>query len=336
MAHTKPIVFSGIQPSGDLHLGNYIGAIRNWVAGQTQFDNIFCVVDLHAITVYQHPEVLRAKIRETVGVLLACGIDPAQSLLFIQSHVTAHTALAWVLNCLTPVGWLERMTQYKDKAAKQESVGLGLLDYPVLMAADILLYQTQFVPVGDDQRQHLELTRDIAGRFNHLYGETFRLPDMLIPPVGARIMGLDEPTAKMSKSTNRPYHAVGILDPPDTIMAVMHRAVTDSGREIAFGDDPAKAGVTNLLTIYQALSGHSRQTIEAHFAGKGYGDLKREVAEVVIDTLRPIQQRYKAFMDDPATLDGVLRAGAAAARQRAVPMLDTVKERVGFLPPHAL
>ncbi len=336
MTHTKPIVFSGIQPSGDLHLGNYIGAIRNWVAGQTQFDNIFCVVDLHAITVYQHPEVLRTKIRETVGVLLACGIDPAQSLLFIQSHVTAHTTLAWVLNCLTPVGWLERMTQYKDKAAKQDSVGMGLLDYPVLMAADILLYQTQFVPVGEDQRQHLELTRDIAGRFNHLYGETFILPEMLIPPVGARIMGLDEPTAKMSKSTNRPYHAVGILDPPDTIMAVMRRAVTDSGREIAFSDDPAKAGVTNLLTIYQALSGHSRQTIEAHFAGKGYGDLKREVAEVVIDTLRPIQQRYKAFMDDPATLDDVLRAGAEAARQRAAPMLGTVKERVGFLPPHAL
>jgi tryptophanyl-tRNA synthetase len=336
MIHAKPIVFSGIQPSGDLHLGNYIGAIRNWVAGQTQFDNIFCVVDLHAITVYQHPEVLRAKIRETVGVLLACGIDPAQSLLFIQSHVTAHTALAWVLNCLTPVGWLERMTQYKDKAANQDSVGMGLLAYPVLMAADILLYQTQFVPVGEDQRQHLELTRDIAGRFNYLYGETFVVPDMLIPPVGARIMGLDEPTAKMSKSTNRPYHAVGILDPPDTIMAVMRRAVTDSGREIAFSDDPAKAGVTNLLTIYQALSGHSRQTIEAHFAVKGYGDLKREVAEVVIDTLRPIQQRYQAFMDDPATLDDVLRAGAEAARQRAAPMLDTVKERVGFLPPHAL
>ncbi len=310
MTHAKPIVFSGIQPSGDLHLGNYIGAIRNWVAGQTQFDNIFCVVDLHAITVYQHPEVLRAKIRETVGVLLACGI--------------------------TPVGWLERMTQYKDKAAKQDSVGMGLLAYPVLMAADILLYQTQFVPVGEDQRQHLELTRDIAGRFNYLYGETFVVPDMLIPPVGARIMGLDEPTAKMSKSTNRPYHAVGILDPPDTIMAVMRRAVTDSGREIAFSDDPAKAGVTNLLTIYQALSGHSRETIEAHFAGKGYGDLKREVAEVVIDTLRPIQQRYQAFMDDPATFDDVLRAGAEAARQRAAPMLDTVKERVGFLPPHAL
>jgi tryptophanyl-tRNA synthetase len=333
MTHTKPIVFSGIQPSGDLHLGNYIGAIRNWVAGQAQFDNIFCVVDLHAITVYQHPEALRTKIRETVGVLLACGIEPAQSLLFRQSHVTAHTELAWVLNCITPVGWLERMTQYKDKAAKQESVGMGLLDYPVLMAADILLYQTQFVPVGEDQRQHLELTRDIVGRFNHLYGETFVLPELLIPPVGARIMGLDDPTAKMSKMfTNRPYHAVGILDAPDTIMAVMRRAVTDSGREIVFSEDPAKAGVMNLLTIYQALSGQSRETIEAHFAGKGYGDLKREVAEVVIETLRPIQQRYQALTDDPATLDDVLQTGAEEARQRAAPMLRTAKERVGFLP----
>ena len=332
MTHTKPIVFSGIQPSGDLHLGNYIGAIRNWVAGQAQFDNIFCVVDLHAITVYQHPQVLRTKIRETVGVLLACGIDPAQSLLFRQSHVTAHAELAWVLNCVTPVGWLERMTQYKDKAAKQESVGMGLLDYPVLMAADILLYQTQFVPVGEDQRQHLELTRDIVGRFNYLYGETFVLPELLIPPVGARIMGLDDPTAKMSKSTDRPYHAIAMLDTPDTIMAVMRRAVTDSGREIVFSDDPAKAGVMNLLTIYQALSGQSRETIEAHFAGKGYGDLKREVAEVVIETLRPIQQRYQALTDDPATLDDVLQTGAEEARQRAAPMLRTAKERVGFLP----
>jgi tryptophanyl-tRNA synthetase len=290
---------------------------------------------LHAITVYQPPEMLRTKIRETVGVLLACGIDPAQSLLFIQSHVTAHTTLAWVLNCLAPVGWLERMTQYKDKAAKQESVGLGLLAYPVLMAADILLYQTQFVPVGEDQRQHLELTRDLAGRFNHLYGETFILPEMLIPPVGARIMGLDDPTVKMSKSTNRLYHAVGILDPPDTIMAVMRWAVTDSGREIAFSDDPAKAGVTNLLTIYQALSGHSRQTIEAHFAGKGYGDLKHEVAEVVIDTLRPIQ----TYRKNKATFHAVPPARGASAplpsTRRCLPAARQRLPRATAFPPPA-
>src|SRR5918912_250261 len=266
MMQSKPVVFSGIQPSGQLHLGNYLGAIRNWVAQQQQADNIFCVVDLHALTVYQDPESLRAKIRETVALLLACGIDPDQSLLFVQSHVPAHAELAWVLNCVTPVGWLERMTQYKEKAAQQTSVSTGLLDYPVLQAADILLYQTHQVPVGEDQRQHLELTRDIAGRFNHLYGETFVLPDIRIPPVGARIMGLDD---------------------PDTVWASLRRAVTDSGREMRFSAAPAKAGVTNLLTIYQALSGQSQQQIEAHFAGKGYGDLKRAVADLVIMTLGP-------------------------------------------------
>ena len=331
MRQAKSIVFSGIQPSGNLHLGNYIGAIRNWVVSQAQYDNIFCVVDLHALTVYQDPQILRAQIRETVGVLLACGIDPTQSLLFAQSHVSAHAELAWLLNCVTPVGWLERMTQYKDKAQKQESVSTGLLDYPVLMAADILLYQTQLVPVGEDQRQHLELTRDIAGRFNHLYGDTFVVPDSLIPPVGARIMGLDDPTTKMSKSTPQPYHAIGILDAPETIMATLRRAVTDSGHEIVFSEVPAKAGVTNLLTIYQALSGHTREVIEAHFASKGYSDLKREVAEVIIDTLCPIQQRYKTFIEDPATLDQLIQTGAETARQRAAPMLRTVKERLGLL-----
>jgi tryptophanyl-tRNA synthetase len=331
MTQSKPVVFSGIQPSGRLHLGNYLGAIRNWVAQQQQADNIFCVVDLHALTVYQDPESLRAQIRETVGLLLACGIDPAQSLLFLQSHVPAHAELAWVLNCVTPVGWLERMTQYKEKAAHQTSVSTGLLDYPVLQAADILLYQTNYVPVGEDQRQHLELTRDIAGRFNHLYGETFVLPDIRIPPVGARIMGLDDPAVKMSKSIQRPYHAVGLLDDADTIWASIRRAVTDTGREIRFGTAPAKAGVTNLLTIYQALSGQSPPQIETHFAGKGYGELKREVADLIIMTLSPIQERYYALVDDPDTLDALVRQGADAARQRAAVPLRTVKERVGLL-----
>jgi tryptophanyl-tRNA synthetase len=334
MPQPHPVVFSGIQPSGGLHLGNYIGAIRNWVAAQPQADNIFCIVDLHALTVYQEPAMLRRQIRETTGLLLACGIDPAQSLLFVQSQVTAHAQLAWILNCITPVGWLERMTQYKVKAAQQPSVSTGLLDYPVLQAADILLYQTQQVPVGEDQRQHIELTRDIASRFNHLYGETFVLPEGCIPSVGARIMGLDDPTVKMSKSMQRPYHAIGLLDDAETIRASIQRAVTDSGREVCFSEDPAKAGVTNLLTIYQALSATSREEIERHFAGKGYGELKREVADLVIATLRPVQQRYDTLMDDPATLDTLLQQGAHAARERAEIMLRTVKERIGLvLPP---
>jgi len=313
-----------------LSLGNYIGAIRNWVAQQQQADNIFCVVDLHALTVYQEPEILRAKIRETVGLLLACGIDPAQSLLFVQSHVPAHAELAWVLNCVTPVRWLEWMTQYKEKAAPQTSVSTGLLDYPVLQATDILLSQSQQVPVGEDQRQQLELTRDIAGRFNRLYGETFVLPNILIPSIGARIMGLDDPTAKMSKSSQRPYHAVGLLDDADIIRASIRRAITDAGREIRFSTAPAKAGVTNLLTIYQALSGQSQQQIETHFAGKDYCELQRTVADLVIMTLGPIQERYYALMDDQTALDALLQKGVDTAREGAAVTLRTAKERVGL------
>lgn len=329
----KKIVFSGIQPSGGLHLGNYLGAIKRWAAGQDQYDSIFCVVDLHAITVPQDPATLRANIRELTGLLVACGIDPERSVLFVQSHVTAHAELAWILNCVTPLGWLERMTQYKEKAAKQESVGTGLLDYPVLQAADILLYQAHLVPVGEDQRQHVELTRDIAGRFNYLYGETFVLPEALIAKAGARIMALDNPTSKMSKSTAKRYHAIGILDDPDEIRATVRRAVTDGGHEIVFSDDPEKAGVNNLLSIYQLLSGQSEQEIEDHFAGKGYGDLKREVAEIVVEALRPIQRRYQELADDPAAIDDILKAGAEEARRRSAPTLQLVKERVGFLLP---
>lgn len=330
----KKTVFSGIQPSGNLHLGNYLGAIQRWVADQDKYDSIFCIVDMHAITVPQDPDVLRAQTRELAGLLLACGIDPERSVLFVQSHVTAHAELAWILNCVTPVGWLERMTQYKEKAAKQESVGTGLLDYPVLQAADILLYQTHVVPVGEDQRQHVELTRDIAGRFNYLYGETFVLPEVLIAKTGAKIMGLDDPTSKMSKSTDKRYHAARLLDDPDEIQTAIKRAVTDSGREIIFSDDPEKAGVNNLLTIHQTLTGQSEQAIEDHFADKGYGDLKREVAEVVVEALRPIQRRYQELAEDPATIDGILEAGAEEARRRSAPTLRAVKERVGFLLPN--
>ncbi len=329
----RKIVFSGIQPTGDFHLGNYIGAVKRWVADQALHDNIFCIVDLHAITLYQDPNVLRAKIRQAAGVLLACGIDPQKSLLFVQSQVSAHPELTWLLNCVTPIGWLERMTQYKDKAAKQESVSTGLLDYPVLMASDILLYQTDYVPVGEDQKQHIELTRDIAQRFNNLYGETFALPEGIFPKVGARIMGLDDPTVKMSKSiaTDQKHHAVGLLDSPDQVWSVLKRATTDSGKEIVFSDAPSKAGVNNLLTIYQALTDQTQIEIEKHFEGKLYGALKREVADVIIETLAPIQTRYNELMQDARALDAILQSSAEQAAARAAPTLRKAKEHMGFV-----
>ena len=328
----RKIVFSGIQPSGDLHLGNYLGAISRWVAHQDTYDSVICVVDLHAITVPQDPETLRTQTRELFCMLMACGIDPNRTLLFVQSHVTAHAELAWILNCVTPLGWLERMIQFKDKSSKQESVLTGLLDYPVLQAADILLYQAHLVPVGEDQRQHIELTRDIAGRFNHLYGETFTLPEPFIAETGARIMSLDDPTAKMSKSTDRRYHAISLLDEPDAIMATVKRAVTDSGREIVFSDDPEKAGVQNLLTIYQLMSGQTPAEAENHFStARGYGDLKREVAEVVIEKLKPIRNRYDELINDRAELDRLIQAGTETAMERSAPTLEAAKTNIGFL-----
>lgn len=331
----KKIVFSGIQPTGKLHLGNYLGAIKHWATDQDTNRGIFCIVDLHAITIYQKPDTLRTQTRELAGLLLACGIDPQKSLLFVQSHVSAHAELAWILNCIAPVGWLERMTQYKDKSAKQESVSTGLLDYPVLQAADILLYQTHYVPVGEDQRQHIELTRDIAQRFNYLYGEFFTIPEGTIPKVGAKIVGLDDPSIKMSKSvavTNR-FHAVGLLDTPDEIWSTMKRATTDSGQEIIFSDKPEKAGVNNLLTIYQAFSGQTKEEIESHFVGKYYSVLKREVADVLIESLKPIQERYNQFLADPALLDSILKAAADEARQAAEITLQKIKYAVGFTLP---
>lgn len=328
----KKIVFSGIQPTGDFHIGNYLGAIKHWVDDQDVYDSIFCIVDMHAITVYQEPQVLRAKIRQAAGVLLACGIDPNKSLLFVQSHVHAHAELAWILNCVTPVGWLERMTQYKDKSAKQESVSTGLLDYPVLQAADILLYQADYVPVGEDQRQHIELTRDVSQRFNYVYGETFNMPDGLIPKVGAKIMGFDDPAAKMSKSTatDHKYHAVGLLDTPDRVWNVLKRATTDSGKEIEFSDDTAKSGVNNLLVVYQAFTGQTREAIQATFEGKLYGALKRNVADVIIEALKPIQERYNEYMQDPTVLDSILKQSAERATERSAPTLNLAMERVGF------
>ncbi|MCC7206526.1 MAG: tryptophan--tRNA ligase, partial [Anaerolineae bacterium] len=285
-----PRIFSGIQPSGNLHIGNYLGALKQWVQLQTEYECFYCVVDLHAITVQQDPAQLREATLRNAAIYLAAGIDQKYSTVFVQSHVSAHADLAWILGCFTPMGWLNRMTQFKDKAAKQqaESVSAGLFTYPTLMAADILLYQADLVPVGDDQKQHLELTRDLAQRFNSLYGETFTLPDAFIPKAGARIMGLDEPTAKMSKSDNSDLHAVDILDTPDRIRKKVMRAVTDSGREIRFSTEPERAGVNNLLTIYQAFTGETREAIESRFEGKGYGDLKKAVAEATVEGLRPV------------------------------------------------
>jgi len=326
----KKRVFSGIQPTGNIHIGNYIGATRRWAAMQDDYDNIFCVVDLHAITLPQDPKVLQAKTREVTGLLLAAGIDPQRSIVFVQSHVHEHSELAWILNCFIPMGWMQRMTQYKEKASKQkgEQVSVGLFDYPALMAADILLYRTDVVPVGEDQKQHVELARDAAQRFNNIYGETFVLPEPQIGEIGARIMGLDDPTRKMSKSDEGPNHAIALLDPPDTIRKKIMRATTDSNTTVVF--DESRPGIYNLLTIYQIFTGKGKKEVEAQFAGKGYGDFKKALAEVVIEGLHPLQERHNKVMSDKGYLDTILAEGAAKARPLATKMLAEVKKRVGL------
>lgn len=332
----KKRVFSGIQPSGSITIGNYLGAIKNWVDGQAEKENFFCIVDLHSLTVPQDPTELRTQTRSLAAVLLAAGIDPQKSTLFIQSHVPAHTEGCWLLNCITPLGWLQRMTQFKDKSARQESVLIGLLDYPVLMAGDIIFYDADEVPVGDDQKQHVELTRDIALRFNSLYDqEFFVVPQPVIPKAGARVMGLDDPTNKMSKSyAHIRGHSVGMLDDPKEIMRSFKRAKTDSGNEIAFSDDPEKAGVNNLLGIYKAVTGKSEAEVEADFAdARGYGDLKVGVAEVVIEMLAPLQERYDRLMADPAELDRILTIGAERATAVSQPKVDKMKEIMGLVLP---
>ena len=330
----RPRVFSGIQPSGMLHIGNYLGAIRRWVSDQDRKDNYFCIVDMHAITLYQDPAPLRQRTRELAALYLAAGLDPHQCTIFVQSHVPAHAECCWILNCVTPVGWLERMTQFKIKAAARDSVSTGLLDYPVLQAADILLYDTDQVPVGEDQKQHVELARDIAARFNRLYGETFVVPTAVIPESGARIRALNDPTRKMSKSeAHIPDHAICLTDEPDAIRAAIRHAVTDTGREIAFSDDPKKAGINNLLEIYELLTGQSRPQIEVHFDGQGYAALKQELSEVVIEALRPIREGYRARISDRAELDRILALGAERAGTVARRKVEQVKERVGFIVP---
>ena len=334
-AAAKKRVLSGIQPSGDVQLGNYLGAIKGWVERQSDKENFFCIVDLHALTALQDPDELRQQTRSLAAMLFAAGLDPDQCAVFIQSHVTAHAEACWVLNCVTPVGWLERMTQYKDKAGGRESVSTGLLDYPVLMAGDILLYDAHEVPVGDDQRQHVELTRDIAQRFNHQFGETFVVPEAVIPQIGARVMGLNDPTVKMSKSfAHIRGHAVRMLDDPAEIERTFKRAVTDSGNEIRFSDDPERAGVNNLLGIYKVITGRSEAESEADFASaRGYGDLKARVAEVVIEELAPIRERYYELMDDVAELDRLLARGAEQARAVAGAKMDVIRSRVGLTAP---
>jgi tryptophanyl-tRNA synthetase len=326
----KKRVFSGIQPTGDIHIGNYLAAIKHWVAMQDTYDNVFCIVDLHAITVPQDPKVLNAKIREVSGLLLAAGIDPARSILYVLSHISAHSELAWLLNCFIPMGWMQRMTQFKEKTQKQnaEQVSVGLFDYPSLMAADILLYNTDTVPVGEDQKQHVELTRDTAQRFNSIYGDTFTLPEPMIPDVGARIMGLDDPTKKMSKSEAASGHAINLLDPPDLIRKKIMRATTDSGREVRF--DESRPGIFNLLTIYQLFTGEESRDIEARFEGKGYGDFKKALAEVVVEGLRPLQERYHQLADEPGRIDAILKEGADKARPIAGDTLARVRQRIGL------
>ena len=329
---SKKRVLSGIQPTGGLHLGNYLGAIKHWVEGQESKENYICIVDLHAITMHQDPAELRDNTRRMAALLIAAGIDPSRSTLFVQSHVRAHAEGCWLLACVTPLGWLERMTQYKDKSSKQQTILAGLLTYPVLQAVDILLYDPDEVPVGEDQRQHVELTRDIAQRFNSLYGETFKLPEPTIPKVAARVMGLDDPTAKMSKSAPGSGHSVRLDDDEKQIRNAFKRAVTDSGREIEFSDDPDKAGVNNLLGIYRATTGKSSDEVLADFAGAaGYGDLKQAVADVVVEALAPIRARYLELMEDPAELDRLMAQGAARASEQAEAKLIQIKQRMGLL-----
>jgi tryptophanyl-tRNA synthetase len=323
-------VFSGIQPSGTSHLGTYLGALKNWVSLQDGYESYFCIVDLHAITVPQDPKVLRHNVREMAAIFLAVSLDPERSVIFRQSRVSEHTELGWLLNCIARVGELSRMTQFKDKTQRggTEGASVGLYDYPVLQAADILLYNAHLVPVGEDQRQHLELTRTLARRFNGLYGETFVVPEPMILKTGARVMALDDPTAKMSKSSPTPAGYVALLDEPDVIRRKIRRAKTDSGTEVVAS--PEKPAITNLLGIYAGLTGRAVPEIEEQYRGKGYGDFKKDLAEVVVEALSPIRERALELMDDPRELDEVLEAGAEKARGVARSTLHDAWAKLGL------
>lgn len=332
---SKPIIFSGIQPSGELSVGNYIGSLRNWVKLQDDYDCIYCVVNEHAITVRQDPKELLERSYNTLAIFMAAGVDPKKSTIFLQSHVPAHCQLSWVLNCYTQVGELNRMTQYKDKSKRYaDNVTAGLFDYPVLMAADILLYQANLVPVGDDQKQHIEITRDIATRFNNIYGDTFVLPEGFFPKAGARVMSLQEPTKKMSKSDENDNNVVRILEDPKKIIKKLKRAVTDSDNPpvIAYDWDK-KPGVSNLLEIMSACTGTSIEDLVEKYKGQMYGTFKCDVADSMVALLEPIQNRYKELRADEGYLNEVLREGALKASERAQKTLDDVYRKVGFVLP---
>lgn len=329
-AENKKVIFSGIQPSGDLTLGNYLGALKNWVKLQDQYECYYCIVDLHAITVRQEPKNLRAKTLELLAIYVAAGIDPDKNTLFIQSHVPAHSEAQWLLNCNSYIGELSRMTQFKDKSAKYTNVSAGLLNYPVLMAVDILLYQTDLVPVGGDQKQHLELTRDLGQRFNGAYSETFKIPEPYIPPTGARIMDLQEPTKKMSKSTENPNGCIYILDPPEVIRKKVARAVTDSLGVVKYSDE--QPGVQNLMSILGAITGLSNDEIQKKYEGKGYGDFKKDVAEAIVAELSPLQEKVKELLSDKKKLEEIYSKGAQKANYVANKTLRKMQKKIGFIP----
>jgi tryptophanyl-tRNA synthetase len=324
-------IFSGIQPTGDKHIGNYIGAIRQYVAYQEQGDAFICVVDLHSITVAHDPEELRESTLSVAALLFASGLDPERSTVFVQSHVPAHPEAAWLLGSVTSFGELRRMTQFKDKSDQQEFVSAGLFTYPVLQAADILLYQTDVVPIGEDQRQHVELTRDVAERFNTRFGETFRLPEAVFPEVGAKIMDLQEPDRKMSTTGGTPQGTVLVLDPPDVILKKLRSAVTDSGREVV--RSPEKAGITNLIEIMSVATGEPPEAIEARYDGEGYGAFKQEVGEAVVALFEPVRGRYEELRADDAELGRLIQRGAEKAREASMPTLKAMYERMGFARP---
>lgn len=335
MVSARPRIFSGMQPTSDsLHLGNYLGALTQWVALQDAYDALYCVVDLHALTVAPDPALLRERTRRTAAQYLAAGVDPERSILFVQSHVAEHAELSWLLSCVTGFGEAGRMTQFKDKSAKHGAEGttVGLFTYPILMAADILLYDTALVPVGEDQRQHLELTRDLAQRLNSRFGDdTAVVPEAHIVKATAKIYDLQDPTAKMSKSASSPNGIIELLDPPKTVTKRIKSAVTDAIGEVRY-DRVNQPGVANLLTIFSALTGREVEAIVADYAGKGYGHLKVDLAEVVTDFLTPFQERVDGYLSDPATLDAVLEDGAERARDIAQRTLDRVSDRFGLLP----
>jgi len=327
----KPIIASGIQPSGNIMIGNYIGALKNWVELQDQYDCLFFLVDLHTITVKQDPAILRQRCYDLIALYIACGLDPNKNTLFIQSHVPGHAELAWILNCYTSVGELNRMTQFKDKSKRYASnINAGLFDYPVLMAADILLYDANLVPVGVDQKQHLELTRNLAQRFNHYYGDIFTIPEGYFPPIGAKLMSLQDPTKKMSKSDENANNYIALLDEPKVIIKKIKRAVTDSGSDIIFSDD--KPGISNLLALFSVISNTKIPELEKQYQGQGYGKFKQDLGEALVEFLRPIQEKHHTLISDKPELDNILKRGADKANQKASQKLAQIRDVLGFIP----